>query len=62
MEKDDAFVDAWRAKRKELKDLEQAGAGLERSRYVPFHQIFQMIFSVVFSRETPFISDAATSR
>lgn len=39
MEKDDAFVDAWRAKRKELKDLEQAGAGLERSRYDGlFHQ------------------------
>jgi hypothetical protein len=33
MEKDDAFVDAWRAKRKELKELEQAGVGLERSRY-----------------------------
>ncbi|MBO2552371.1 AAA domain-containing protein [Shewanella algae] len=33
MELDDAFVDAWRAVRKELKDLEQAGVGLERSRY-----------------------------
>lgn len=33
MEKDDAFVDAWRATRKELKNLEQAGVGLERSRY-----------------------------
>jgi hypothetical protein len=33
MEKDDAFVDAWRATRKELKELEQAGVGLERSRY-----------------------------
>ncbi|MGI2166499.1 AAA domain-containing protein [Shewanella oncorhynchi] len=33
MEKDDAFVDAWRATRKELKDLEQAGVGLERCRY-----------------------------
>lgn len=33
MEKDDAFVDAWRATRKELKDLEQAGVGLDRSRY-----------------------------
>ncbi|GGE59083.1 hypothetical protein GCM10007421_37090 [Halopseudomonas oceani] len=39
MEKDDAFVDAWRATRKELKDLERAGAGLERSRYDGlFHQ------------------------
>lgn len=39
MEKDDAFVDAWRATRKELKDLEQAGVGLERSRYDGlFHQ------------------------
>ncbi|RAR48811.1 UNVERIFIED_CONTAM: AAA domain-containing protein [Acidovorax defluvii] len=33
MEKDDAFVDAWRATRKELKELEQAGVGLERGRY-----------------------------
>jgi hypothetical protein len=33
MEKDDAFVDAWRARRKELKELEQAGVGLDRSRY-----------------------------
>ncbi|EMM6685219.1 TPA: AAA family ATPase [Pseudomonas aeruginosa] len=33
MEQDDAFVDAWRATRKELKELEQAGVGLERSRY-----------------------------
>jgi hypothetical protein len=33
MEKDDAFVDAWRTRRKELKELEQAGVGLERSRY-----------------------------
>lgn len=33
MEKDDAFVDTWRAKRKELRKLEQAGAVLERSRY-----------------------------
>lgn len=33
MEKDDAFVDAWRARRKELKELEQVGVGLERSRY-----------------------------
>lgn len=33
MEKDDAFVDAWRATRKALKELEQAGVGLERSRY-----------------------------
>lgn len=33
MEKDDAFVDAWRARRKELKELEQAGVGLERRRY-----------------------------
>ena len=33
MEKDDAYVDAWRAARKELKELEQAGVGLERSRY-----------------------------
>ena len=33
MEKDDAFVDSWRARRKELKELEQAGTGLERSRY-----------------------------
>ncbi|MEI7086315.1 AAA domain-containing protein [Pectobacterium versatile] len=39
MEKDDAFVDAWRATRKELKDLEQAGVGLARSRYDGlFHQ------------------------
>ena len=33
MEKDDAFVAAWRATRKELKDLEQAGVGLEHVRY-----------------------------
>lgn len=33
MEKDDAFVDAWRATRKELKELEQTGVGLERGRY-----------------------------
>ena len=33
MEKDDAFVAAWRATRKALKDLEQAGVGLEHSRY-----------------------------
>lgn len=33
MEKDDAFVDAWRARRKELKELERAGVGLDRSRY-----------------------------
>lgn len=33
MEKDDVFVDAWRATRKELKELEQAGVGLERGRY-----------------------------
>ena len=33
MEKDDTFVDAWRATRKELKELEQAGVGLERDRY-----------------------------
>ncbi|MDH1316117.1 AAA domain-containing protein [Shewanella xiamenensis] len=33
MEKDDAFVDSWRATRKELKDFEKAGVGLERSRY-----------------------------
>lgn len=39
MEKDDAFIEAWRATRKELKDLEQAGVGLERSRYDGlFHQ------------------------
>ena len=30
---DDAFVDAWRTTRKELKKLEQAGMGLERGRY-----------------------------
>lgn len=33
MEKDDAYVDAWRAARKKLKELEQAGVGLEHSRY-----------------------------
>lgn len=33
IEKDDAFVDAWRATRKELKNLEQADVGLEHSRY-----------------------------
>lgn len=33
MEKDDAFVDPWRARRKALKELEQASVGLERSRY-----------------------------
>lgn len=33
MAKDDAYVGAWRAKRNELKELEQAGTGLERSRY-----------------------------
>lgn len=33
MEKDDAYVGAWRAKRNELKELEQAGAGLDRGRY-----------------------------
>lgn len=33
MEKDDAYVGAWRAKRNELKELEQAGVGLELSRY-----------------------------
>lgn len=33
MEDDDAFVDAWRATRKKLKELEQACVGLEHSRY-----------------------------
>lgn len=33
MEKDDAYIEPWRAARKELKELEQAGVGLERSRY-----------------------------
>lgn len=33
MEKDDAYVGAWRAKRNELKELEQAGVGLDRGRY-----------------------------
>lgn len=33
MEKDDAYVGAWRSKRNELKELEQAGVGLEISRY-----------------------------
>ncbi|QTL35810.1 DEAD/DEAH box helicase [Pseudoalteromonas viridis] len=33
MAKDDAYVGAWRAKRNELKELEQAGVGLELSRY-----------------------------
>ena len=33
MERDSAFVDEWRARRKELKELEQVGVGLERSRY-----------------------------
>lgn len=33
MEKDDDFVDAWRARRKDLKELEQSGFGLERNRY-----------------------------
>lgn len=39
MAKDDAYVGAWRAKRNELKELEQAGVGLELSRYDGlFHQ------------------------
>jgi len=33
MEQDSAFMDAWRAKRKELKELQKAGVGLDRSRY-----------------------------
>lgn len=33
MERDDAYVDDWRAKRKELKELKQSGAILQRSRY-----------------------------
>lgn len=33
MEKDDTYVGAWRAKRNELKELEQAGVGLDRGRY-----------------------------
>lgn len=33
MAKDDVYVGAWRAKRNELKELEQAGVGLELSRY-----------------------------
>ena len=33
MEKDDAYVGAWRAKRNELKELEQTGVGLALSRY-----------------------------
>ncbi|WP_222610933.1 DEAD/DEAH box helicase [Undibacterium curvum] len=47
MEKDDAFVDAWRARRKELKELEQAGVGLERSRYDGlFHQATKWCASI----------------
>lgn len=39
MEKDDVFVEAWRATRKELKDLEQVIVGLQGSRYDGlFHQ------------------------
>jgi hypothetical protein len=33
MEKDDAYLRAWRAKRNELKELEQVGVGLDRTRY-----------------------------
>ncbi|MCL6417045.1 AAA domain-containing protein [Aestuariirhabdus sp. Z084] len=33
MEKDDTYVGAWRAKRNELKELEQAGVSLDRGRY-----------------------------
>ena len=33
MEKDDAFVVEWRNKRKELKELQQTGVGLDHSRY-----------------------------
>lgn len=38
MEGDDAYVTPWRAKRKELKDLEQSGTGLDRQRYQIFRQ------------------------
>lgn len=33
MERDGTCVDVWRSKRKELKELKQSGAGLQRSRY-----------------------------
>lgn len=33
MASDDTYVDEWRVKRKELKELEQSNSGLERSRY-----------------------------
>ncbi|WP_187985054.1 DEAD/DEAH box helicase [Vibrio metschnikovii] len=33
MEKDDAYLRAWRTKRNELKELEQVGVGLDRTRY-----------------------------
>lgn len=38
METDNAYVEPWRAKRKELKELEQAGTGLDRQRYQVFEQ------------------------
>ena len=38
MEGNDAYLEPWRAKRKELKELEQAGTGLDRQRYQVFEQ------------------------
>lgn len=38
MEGDNAYVEPWRAKRKELKELEQSGTGLDRHRYQAFGQ------------------------
>jgi hypothetical protein len=39
MEGDNAYVEPWRAKRKELKELEQSGTGLDRQRYQDFGQV-----------------------
>lgn len=38
MEGDNAYVEPWRAKRKEIKELEQAGSGLDGRRYQIFEQ------------------------
>lgn len=38
MEIDNAYLEPWRAKRKELKELEQSGTGLDRQRYQVFKQ------------------------
>lgn len=38
MEADNSFVEPWRAKRKEIRELEQAGSGLDGRRYQIFEQ------------------------